>query len=80
TSSLLTSNSAISTNGQSDLESGDEIHHHSLNGYNAEPFTRTNPINVDSDTTSTSSQTSSEHDPQVTSLVVQAQTYTASPT
>ncbi|CAF5095871.1 unnamed protein product, partial [Rotaria magnacalcarata] len=40
TSSLLTSNSAISTNGQSDLESGDEIHHHSLNGYNAEPFTR----------------------------------------
>ncbi|CAF4369027.1 unnamed protein product, partial [Rotaria magnacalcarata] len=40
----------------------------------------TNPINVDSDTTSTSSQTSSEHDPQVTSLVVQAQTYTASPT
>ncbi|CAF1108825.1 unnamed protein product [Rotaria sordida] len=81
TSLIPTTNSAISTNGNSDLESGDEIHHHTLNGYNSETFTRTNTINVDSDTTSTSSQTSSEHDPQVTSLTIQTtQTCNTSPT
>ncbi|CAF0786591.1 unnamed protein product [Rotaria sp. Silwood1] len=80
TSLIPTTNSAISTNGHSDLESGDETHHHSLNGYNSETFTRTNTLNVDSDTTSTSSQTSSEHDPQVTSLTIQTQTYDTSPT
>jgi len=75
TSLLPTTNSAISTNGNSDFESGDETHHHSLNGYNPETFTSTTAINVDSDTTSTSSQTSSEHDPQVPSSTNQTQTY-----
>jgi hypothetical protein len=70
--------SAISTNGNSDFESGDETHHHhhSLNGYTTETFTSTTAINVDSDTTSTSSQTSSEHDPQVTSSSTTNQTQT----
>jgi hypothetical protein len=75
------STSAISANGNSDFESGDETHHHhhhSLNGYTTETFTSTTAINVDSDTTSTSSQTSSEHDPHVTSstnTTNQTQTY-----
>jgi len=77
---LSTTNSAISTNGHSDFESGDETHHHSLNGYNTETFTSTTAINVDSDATSTSSQTSSEHDPQVSSSTNQTQTYNISPT
>jgi hypothetical protein len=62
------------------LESGDEIHHHSSNGYNTETFTSTTAINVDSDTTSTSSQTSSEHDPQIAPSTIQTQTYNMSPT
>ncbi|UJR33366.1 hypothetical protein I4U23_020814 [Adineta vaga] len=75
TSLLTTTDSAITTNGHSDFESGDEIHHHSLNGYTTETFTSTTAINVDSDTTSTSSQTSSEHDPQITPSTIQTQTY-----
>ena len=77
---LTTTNSAISANGNSDFESGDETQHHSLNGYNPETFTSTTAINVDSDTTSTSSQTSSEHEPQVPSSTNQTQTYNISPT
>jgi hypothetical protein len=77
---LTTANSAISTNGHSDFESGDETHHHSLNGYNPESFPNATAINVDSDTTSTSSQTSSEHDPQIPSSTIQTQTYNVSPT
>ncbi len=80
TSLTSTNNSAISTNGHSDFESGDETHHHSSNGYNTETFTSTTAINVDSDTTSTSSQTSSEHDPQVTSSTNPTQTFNISPT
>jgi hypothetical protein len=81
TSSLIsTTNSAITTNGNSDFESGDETQHHSLNGYNTETFTSTTAINVDSDTTSTSSQTSSEHDQQGTTIINQTQTYNISPT
>lgn len=72
---LPTTDGAITTNGHSDFESGDEIHHHSLNGYTTETFTSTTAINVDSDTTSTSSQTSSEHDPQITPSTIQTQTY-----
>jgi hypothetical protein len=81
TSLISTTNSAITTNGNSDFESGDETQHHSLNGYNTETFTSTTAINVDSDTTSTSSQTSSEHDQQGTTTTInQTQTYNISPT
>ena len=77
-----TSNSAISTNGNSDFDSGDETQHHTTNGYSNEPFPNPSAINVDSDATSTSSQTSSEHDPQVSSLPTTnnpTQTYQISP-
>ncbi|CAF3915495.1 unnamed protein product [Rotaria sordida] len=73
-------------NGHSDLESGDETNnttsnHHSLNGYHNDTFTSTTAINGDtlngdSDISSTSSQTSSEHDP---SLRTQISTYNISP-
>ena len=57
-----------------------KLNHHSLNGYTTETFPSTTAINVDSDTTSTSSQTSSEHDPQITSSTNPTQTYNHSPT
>ncbi|CAF3016204.1 unnamed protein product [Rotaria sp. Silwood2] len=74
-------------NGHSDLESGDETNnnnnntttsnHHALNGYHNDTFTSTTAINGDtlngdSDISSTSSQTSSEHD---SSLRTQIPTY-----
>ncbi|CAF1006502.1 unnamed protein product [Rotaria sp. Silwood1] len=78
-------------NGHSDLESGDETNnnnnitttsnHHTLNGYHNDTFTSTtamngDTLNGDSDISSTSSQTSSEHDP---SLRTQIPTYNISP-
>ncbi|CAF2213304.1 unnamed protein product [Rotaria magnacalcarata] len=69
-------------NGHSDLESGDETinnniisttsNHHTINGYHNDTFTSTTTMNVDtlngdSDISSTSSQTSSEHDPSLRS-------------
>ncbi|CAF1059106.1 unnamed protein product [Adineta ricciae] len=80
------SNSATSNamNGNSDFESGDETNHiHTTsNGYSNDTFTSTTAINGDtlngdSDMSSTSSQTSSEHDP---SLRTHIQTYNISPT
>lgn len=74
-----TSNSAISTNGNSDFDSGDESQHPPINGYSNEPFPNPSAINVDSDAASTSSQTSSEHDPQVPTTNNPTQTYHTSP-
>ncbi|UJR13836.1 hypothetical protein I4U23_000847 [Adineta vaga] len=77
-SNTATSNSM---NGHSDFESGDETNHlHTTsNGYNNDTFTSTTAINGDtlngdSDMSSTSSQTSSEHDPSL-----RTQTYNISP-
>jgi len=62
---LPPSHSTITTNGNSDFESGDENPTHTTNGYPTETFNSTTAIHVDSDSTSTSSQTSSEHEPQM---------------
>ena len=55
------------------------MHQQSFNGSNGETYLHKNPINVDSDTTSTSSQTSSEHDSHLLLSNKQNQVHRSSP-